>query len=87
MANSSMQTHGDVVTVIKENELKKKLHSSIFHATMIQDNDSLAHQLVYRPTNMECVLAYFNVPYTICTNNNKLTAVTVKLVRLRLAII
>ena len=47
MANCSTQTHGDV-TVIKENELKKKLHSSIFHATMIQDNDSCAHRPVYR---------------------------------------
>ena len=68
MANCSTQTHGDV-TVIKENELKKKLHSSIFHATMIRDNDSLAHRPVYRSTNMECVLAYFNIPFTICTNN------------------
>ena len=51
VANCSTQTDGDVVTVIKENEqLKKKLQSSIFRAALIQGNDSLTHQYTGLPT-------------------------------------
>ena len=42
VANCSTQTDGDVTTVVKESEqLKRKLQSSIFCATIIRGNDSL----------------------------------------------
>ena len=51
VANCSTQTDGDVTTVVKESEqLKRKLQSSIFRATIIRGNDSLTQLYTGLPT-------------------------------------
>ena len=91
MANCSTQTDGEVVTVSKENELKKKLQLSIFHATMIRDNDSLAHQYTGLPTwSVFLHIVMFLTPFVPITQSTALTIedeVFLTLVRLRLAMI
>ena len=74
VANCSTQTDGDV-TVIKENEqLKKKLKSSIFRAAMIQGNDSLTHQYTGLPTwSVFLHIAMFLTPFAPTRRSTTLT--------------
>ena len=91
VANCSTQTDGDVVTVIKENEqLKKKLQSSIFRAAMIQGNDSLTHQYTGLPTwSVFLHIVMFLTPFAPTTRSTTLTIedeIFLTLVQLRLAL-
>ena len=90
VANCSTQTDGAVVTVVKENEqLKKKLQSCIFRATMIRDNNSLTHQYTGLPTwGVFLHIVMFLTPFAT-TRSTALTAedeIFLTLVRLRLAL-
>ena len=70
VANCSTQTDGDVTTVVKESEqLKRKLQSSIFRATIIRGNDSLTQ--LYTVVFLHIVM--FLTPFATTPQSTALT--------------
>ena len=91
VANCSMQTDGDVTTVVKESEqLKRKLQSSIFRATIIRGNDSLTQLYTGLPTwGVFLHIVMFLTSFATTTRSTALTIedeIFLTLVRLRLAL-
>ena len=74
VANCSMQTD-DVTTVVKESEqLKRKLQSSIFRATIIRGNDSLTQLYTGLPTwGVFLHIVMFLTPFATTTRSTALT--------------
>ena len=75
VANCSTQTDGDVTTVVKESEqLKMKLQSSIFRATIIRGNDSLTQLYTGLPTwGVFLHIVMFLTPFATTTRSTALT--------------
>ena len=74
VANCSTQTD-DVTTVVKESEqLKRKLQSSIFRATIIRGNDSLTQLYTGLPTwGVFLHIVMFLTPFATTTRSTALT--------------